>query len=467
MNPQYPYYNQFHQQQWSTTNQYYQPQQFSQNQIPQPQPQFYPQQNLHTQSQQLNYPQLSQPYYPQLHQPFTTEHQLPRSNIHSQTQQGLYPDLPQPFSEQPHQPTYQQPQPYQQSQQPTYVQSNNIPTNNYGQPSSQFTKPTVYYPYLSPCFAFNPSTFTDTNNPWSASMWLDNPNSPSISYPQLASVPGSPNSGIESAEQFQKLRHHATVESALGQLNELAIDLSSIDPQFFIPSPSSCLICCNSYTTPKLQLGVGPVNDAITVAANHKYMGYVVYFLHNPHHKLFLKFFRVFLEKVTNYLTVYYSGHGAQIKDTSGDEADGYDEVMVFDSGRIIDDELAVYLNKYSRGTAHTLLISDCCHSGTIWDIPENLTDAARFPPNIMSISASNDSQTAKQKNIGNKNQGIFTYNFFALLRSKPNLTINEAENLLSPELRRFNQQIEFYPTRADMLRRPVFPLMAQKQRFF
>lgn len=485
MNPQYPYYNQ----QWGSPNQYYQPQQFSQTYIspppqqfsqpnvpyppqnyqhpqqqfsqtniqfpqqtfsqanvPLPHQQYHSQQRFPSQTQQVIYPQLQQPFYPQLDQPFSSQtHSNHPNNYQSKNhQQQLYPDLPQPFSEPPNQPNH------------SHMSAT--------QSSQQIEKPTVYYPYLAPCFEFNPNNFTESNNPWSASMWLQ---TPSVNYPTLSPLNLPQNSGIESVEQFQKLRHHATVESALGQLSELAIDLSRVDPNFFRPSSSSCFIVCNSYETPRLKLGVGPINDAITVAANHKYMGYTVYYLHNPHHQIFLNFLSVFLSNVYSYLTVYYSGHGAQKKDTSGDEADGYDEVMVFDSGRVVDDELALYLNKYSRGSAHTILISDCCHSGTIWDIPESLGAAASFPPNIMSISASNDSQTAKQTNIGNKNQGIFTFNFFALLRSKPYLAIGEAQKLLNPELKRFNQQIEFYPTRPEMLTKPIFPLMAQKQGYF
>lgn len=111
--------------------------------------------------------------------------------------------------------------------------------------------------------------------------------------------------------QFQELRHHATVDSALKQLRELATDLSAIDASSFSPEPH-------------LRLGVGPINDAITVAANHRCMSYRVYSLHNPPHKKFLKLLRVFLQRCESYLTVFCTG---QVKDASGDE------VVVFDDG--------------------------------------------------------------------------------------------------------------------------------------
>ena len=150
------------------------------------------------------------------------------------------------------------------------------------------------------------------------------------------------------------------------------------------------------------------------------------------------------------------------MKDKTGDELDGYDEVVVFDSGYVVDDELADYLKKYCNGNAHTILLSDCCHSGTIWDIPETLSEAASFPPNILSISASSDNQTAKQKSIGKNNQGIFTFNFWTVVRNNPGIKIGDAQNILNPELKKFNQQLEMFPTREDMLYKPIFPLQVK-----
>ncbi|KAK8835654.1 hypothetical protein M9Y10_042369 [Tritrichomonas musculus] len=370
-------------------------------------------------------------------------------------------------------------------------------------------------------YVFTPDMFTETNNPWTAAMWLHSFNTlpenmtpsdsseseitkpeapekvskPEISKPEQSSqqqkaqaphrpqkphpsegqrvhiaVPSKDNNHplkseseifkFESIDQFQKLRHHANIESALKQLNELATNLAFVNPDTFTPDDTSCFICCNSYVTPKYQLGVGPVNDAITVAANHKYMGYKVYFIHNQHHTLFLKFLSVFLQKTCKYLTVFFAGHGAQIKDTSGDEADGYDEVMVFDSGFIVDDDLAIYLQKYSIGKAHTILIADCCHSGTIWDIPEKLKKAEKFPANIMSISSSLDNQTSKQTEIQSNFQGVFTFNFWTLIRNRPSINIIEAQKILNREMAQFAQQIVMYPTRKEMLKKPIFPLM-------
>mmetsp|Transcript_44555 Transcript_44555/g.105596 ORF Transcript_44555/g.105596 Transcript_44555/m.105596 type:complete len:374 (+) Transcript_44555:273-1394(+) len=73
-------------------------------------------------------------------------------------------------------------------------------------------------------------------------------------------------------------------------------------------------------------------------------------------------------------LFFHYSGHGAQLPDDNGDEADGYDETLVpvdyKTAGQIRDDtifqELVAVLPKGCKLTA----VMDCCHSGTIMDLP-------------------------------------------------------------------------------------------------
>jgi metacaspase-1 len=60
-----------------------------------------------------------------------------------------------------------------------------------------------------------------------------------------------------------------------------------------------------------------------------------------------------------------YSGHGGQIPDASGDEADKQDETWCLYDGQLIDDELYFELGKFGPGV-RILVLSDSCHSGTI-----------------------------------------------------------------------------------------------------
>lgn len=91
----------------------------------------------------------------------------------------------------------------------------------------------------------------------------------------------------------------------------------------------------------------------------------------------------------------FYSGHGAQIPDQNGDEADGKDEVLapydvVPEGGRNIirDDELGTWLRKLSK--REVVVFIDACHSGTmtrgirdggVSDLEPTPASKARFIP--------------------------------------------------------------------------------------
>jgi hypothetical protein len=60
-----------------------------------------------------------------------------------------------------------------------------------------------------------------------------------------------------------------------------------------------------------------------------------------------------------------YSGHGGQVPDVNGDEADGKDETWCLYDGQLIDDELYFELSQFAAGV-RVLVLSDSCHSGTV-----------------------------------------------------------------------------------------------------
>ena len=73
-------------------------------------------------------------------------------------------------------------------------------------------------------------------------------------------------------------------------------------------------------------------------------------------------------------LVFHYAGHGTQVRDSDGDEVDGWDEALVpvdhEREGNIVDDELnAIIVRLLPRGaTLHA--ITDACCSGTLLDLP-------------------------------------------------------------------------------------------------
>jgi hypothetical protein len=328
------------------------------------------------------------------------------------------------------------------------------PPAAYGYPPPPYPAPAPYYgapapapyggaPFAALGFAYNPYDHTH---------WAD---------PRYFAAP-APAYNVSPA-QFQQLRNHSTADSALRQLADIGKDLSRLALRDFAqPITRVCFMCVNTYTRPSLSLGIGPLNDAITCGAVHRLHNFFIYFLHNPTTRQFLDYLRVFLRLVTESLTVYYSGHGSQVADRSGDEADGKDEVMVFDDGYVVDDTLADMLKKNCTGRCRVVLISDCCRSGTIWDIPANVREAERrFPPNIVSFSASADCQTSKQAGgLGQIRaaQGLFTFHFFRLAREYPGITPEQIILLVNREIRQYQQTCVVLPTRAALMSSPIFP---------
>lgn len=70
----------------------------------------------------------------------------------------------------------------------------------------------------------------------------------------------------------------------------------------------------------------------------------------------------------------HYSGHGGKLRDQDGDEADGFDETLVpldyASTGQIRDDDIYSTLVGPMKSGVTLTCIMDCCHSGTVLDLP-------------------------------------------------------------------------------------------------
>jgi len=126
-------------------------------------------------------------------------------------------------------------------------------------------------------------------------------------------------------------------------------------------------------------------------------------------------------------LTFQFSGHGTQVKDTSGDEADGKDEAIIPSdyktTGVIIDDEMHRYLVEALPPGVNLFCLMDCCHSGSGIDLPyvykeTGNTQKANFSQksskhltegNVILISGCQDDQTSADASFDGIKSGAMT----------------------------------------------------------
>ena len=128
----------------------------------------------------------------------------------------------------------------------------------------------------------------------------------------------------------------------------------------------------------------------------------------------------------------HYSGHGSQFTDTNNDEIDGKDEFIIpcdyTKIGVITDDLLRFMINQIK---CRTLMLFDCCHSGSIVDLPyqfdlqkdgnirKNIQSNYNCPnKEIYKISGSRDDQVSLSMfdYIANKYRGACTHSFIDTL---------------------------------------------------
>jgi hypothetical protein len=114
----------------------------------------------------------------------------------------------------------------------------------------------------------------------------------------------------------------------------------------------------------------------------------------------------------------YYSGHGMSVPDMDGDEADGKDEALCYVTrdGQVsresclIDDDFADVVTGALDKDTPMLILTDCCHSGTIADI----RDAAWSGFQVVAIAGCADSQTSGDIGKG----GIMTHSMMCAIQA-------------------------------------------------
>lgn len=171
-----------------------------------------------------------------------------------------------------------------------------------------------------------------------------------------------------------------------------------------------------------------------------------------------------------DHVAFYYSGHGTQVGDVSGDEIDNIDEAIAcydFPSGIIRDDEFRTIFAKLPDGVTCNAIF-DTCHSGTMTRLlgaPGRIKSIpypadASPPPKPRAVipglkervwSACRADQYSYEIYAGGAYRGAFTYNLCDILRSTPGLPEGFADNIIAETQRRLtarglnqNPQLEY-----------------------
>lgn len=218
----------------------------------------------------------------------------------------------------------------------------------------------------------------------------------------------------------------------------------------------AALFVVNDYNGTKYDLGMGPDNDGYHMSKLFANFGFDCYYLRNARKASFLKYLDYFFKNTTVHLVLFYVGHGTNVKDIDGDEDDGFDEALFFVDGVVVDDVLISHLIENKNPDNVLTLITDACHSGTIWDIQSGNFKGRELPGKIMSISAAADKQTAKQTVVEKMEQGMFSYNFRKLIKQDPNLKPRDLKRGIKTALQKFGQTAAIATTSAELLEIPI-----------
>lgn len=221
---------------------------------------------------------------------------------------------------------------------------------------------------------------------------------------------------------------------------------------------NAALVCANSYDGTEKSLGPGPVTDAIRISLFCREHQIPVFSLFDCEAQQFVDFARQLLSDVTDFLLIYFSGHGGQIKDLDGDEDDGKDELFVFVNGYVVDDELIDMVINNKNKSNRCLLLSDCCHSGSIWDLDRK---KPKPPPGCLSMAAARDKEEAQQAvTKQGREYGYFTEFLFDIIEENPQATAKDAKKFIDGELKKkgVTQQVVIQTTSDGLLDSPLLP---------
>jgi hypothetical protein len=170
--------------------------------------------------------------------------------------------------------------------------------------------------------------------------------------------------------------------------------------------------------------------------------------LSKPTRDNILKSFTSLLQTAQSGDTLFfgYSGHGSNVFDSSGDEKDKRDEVLVTcDKQAIIDDDLKKIIDANLKADCRLFCVFDSCHSGSMLDLKYQYLDAdnsnnltinsmsSETKGQVIMISGSRDSQTSEEAIINKTARGAMLWSFLQVINKTPKISyVNLLTNIRS-----------------------------------
>lgn len=108
--------------------------------------------------------------------------------------------------------------------------------------------------------------------------------------------------------------------------------------------------------------------------------------------------------KAGDTLILYYTGHGGQVADSSGDEVDGQDETICLYDGQLADDVVWLLLCRLPEGV-RVVMVTDSCNSGTnyrgVHSYKPTWRDIATFKGSLLHIGGCADGEASYGTDAG------------------------------------------------------------------
>jgi hypothetical protein len=215
----------------------------------------------------------------------------------------------------------------------------------------------------------------------------------------------------------------------------------------------AAFLSVDSYDSYRMNLGTGPIHDALSIAKLLKNYDFNVFFMLNGHCTNFLNYLDAFLKRTTVQLLIFYVGQGVTTPDVESEDA-GSDPGFIFDDGVIRGGDVARHVSDNKNADCQLLLVTDACQPGTIWDIGGR---QGTLPANIVSIAAATSAERAKSAKLSHLDTGVFTFQFTSLLKGEPELTPNQIAAGLTPLLKPHGQVLLLGATSPSLLDQPIF----------